>query len=101
MPAPSAPARSIACSARVTDCWGVSGKRMLASAIRNMLIWGILGFQHPDQIRNFLDAVLRAPALQAIDNLLRRAWVPEIGSADLDSSRAGQHEFNHVFRARD
>src|ERR1700730_17203618 len=38
-PARSIDARAMACSANVTDSAGVAGNRILASAIRNVLIW--------------------------------------------------------------
>src|SRR5262249_37939431 len=42
-----------------------------------------LGFQCADQIRDSFHAMFEAPALQAVDDLLGGAWVPEIRGADL------------------
>ena len=45
--------------------------------------------QGADQLRNCLNAMLHAPALQPIDNLFCSTGIPEISGTNLDSGSSG------------
>src|SRR6476661_9206923 len=60
-----------------------------------------LDFKCPDEVGNSLHAVFKAPALQAVDNLLCGARVPEICRANFHRGGARKHELHYIFRCGD